>query len=251
MSKGKWFKADLHIHSVLSPCADLDMGPNNIIDICKRENIEIIAITDHNTGRNVPAFQKKAAREGITVIPGMELQTREEVHCLCYFPSYSNLARFESMIAQTFPQIPNKEDIFGTQLVINDREEILAHEERMLLSSSSLGISELMEKVKQYSGLVIPAHVDKPSYSLLTNLGPPIGNEGFKALEFFSYSNYIKFTNQFSNLKDYPIIMSSDAHDLQDFQKPEYKTYFLLEEPVLSGIQKALESQGFREVILN
>lgn len=242
----KWYKADLHVHSVLSPCGELEMGPENVIKKCDELDIKILGITDHNSGANVGAFKSKGQKKGISVIAGMEVQSREEVHCLCFFPSRDKLKYFEKEFKATLPKINNNPNIFGDQVVVNEEEEILYLENNLLLVSSYLSIKEILEMVENYEGGMIPAHIDKKHYSIIYNLGF-IPSYNFLALEIFNYPNRGEKEKNYPEIKKFPLVVSSDAHNLDDMVN-QYYTYFYLAEPNWEEIKLALKSKKGRKV---
>lgn len=244
-----WYRADLHVHTVLSPCGELEMGPREVTAQCQRLGIQILGITDHNKGSNVPAFLEAGKERGITVLPGLEIQTREEVHLLGLFPQLFHLASFEEEYRLTLPHIQNKEEVFGSQIVVNAEEEILGLEESLLLVSSSLGIYEVVELIRSHGGMVIPSHIERQAYGILVNLGflPP--DMGFLALELGDYSRKEELTARFPDLLTYPLLASSDAHTLEDMDG-EWVTYFYVQVPCFQELKKALEGLSQRKVVV-
>lgn len=199
---------DLHIHSALSPCSDDDMTPNNIVNMALLCGLDAIAVTDHNSSDNVEAVIK-AAKGRLIVIPGLEMQTMEEVHLLCYFQDLSSLDSFQKQISSFYDGLPNTPSIFGRQLIMNEFDEIIGEKEQSLLTSLAISFDDAVRLVRQNHGLPVPAHINKPSYSIISQLGflPPSSN--LTLLE-FSQNFPISFD-------DYPgcsFITSSDAHSL-------------------------------------
>lgn len=140
MAKLKWLKADLHIHTVLSPCAELEMGPKAIVKAALDRGLNLLGITDHNAWANVSAVKELARHYGIDVLPGIEVQTKEEVHVLCFFPDIDCLAAAGKRIYDSLPVVPNRVDIFGDQIIVDAQENIIALEERMLLNSVDMSL---------------------------------------------------------------------------------------------------------------
>ena len=165
------YAVDLHIHSGLSPCADKDMTPNNIINMALVKGLDIIAITDHNSGANLEAVSKCAKKSGLIFIPGMEVETSEEVHLICLLPDLTCAAELQHHIYNALPSIQNREDIFGNQLIFDENDQITGEERRMLITATNLTVNKVFLLVKQLGGAVIPAHVDRLSYSMISNLG--------------------------------------------------------------------------------
>lgn len=171
-------RADLHLHSALSPCAGEEMTPPAIAAAAYRAGVAVIAVTDHNSAGNAGAILAAAERAGLWAIPGMEVQTREEVHLLCYFPSLAALRGWEAILLSALPDLPNDERLFGPQYLLGPAGERLGSYPRLLLASAALSVDQVQERVRALGGVCLPAHVDKPSYSLLSQLGLPPGSFG-------------------------------------------------------------------------
>lgn len=212
---------DLHIHSALSPCGDDDMTPNNIINMAIIKGLDIIAVTDHNSTNNLPAIHEVAKRSGIMLIPGLEVQTREEVHMLCYFRNLDSAKAFGSIVYDSLPPIKNNPDIFGNQYIFDGSDNITGSIEKLLLSSSDFSIAELIELVERFDGACIPAHVDRASYSIISNLGFIPESLNIKTVELSYAMTLSSFVSKFPYIKDMNIIKSSDAHYLQDISERE------------------------------
>ncbi|UMZ75296.1 PHP domain-containing protein [Natranaerofaba carboxydovora] len=242
----QWIKGDLHVHSVLSPCGELEMSPSNVMNKCKELGIDILGICDHNSGANLPAFIKKAEEENIMILCGMEVQTREEVHLLCFFPCYNNLMEFEEEFKGTLPKINNNPEVFGDQVIIDENEQILHFEDNLLLISSSLGIGDVIKLTQKYNGEVIAAHIDKKYYSLISNLGF-LPSYNFLAVEIFNYDGKEKMIHEYSEIENYPIIVSSDAHKLDDMDQ-KYQTYFFVKELTWQELLLAFQNKDSRKI---
>ena len=156
------FLCDLHIHSCLSPCGDEEMTPYNLVNMAKVMGLDILALTDHNSSLNCPAAARAAEEAGIAFVPGMELTTSEEVHVVCLFPDVDSALAFSSYVAERLPKIKNRLDIFGEQLIMDDRDGILGHEENLLSTASFISIGEVFPLVSGFGGVCYPAHVDRP-----------------------------------------------------------------------------------------
>ncbi len=249
MTMLSWFSADLHIHTVLSPCAELEMGPINIVETARDLQIDIIGITDHHAAGNVEAVLDRAGRDGPVVLAGMEVQTREEVHLLCFFPGVEQLQAYAAYIRKRLPPVRNRPEVFGDQVVVNAREEILYFEEVLLLNSVNASLEEAVQEALAREGLVIPAHVDKKAYSILANLGfiPPA--LPVAALEVTWPEKLPDLLQRYPAVKKYPLVSFSDAHTLSRLRKGS-RTYFYLEEPSFVEIKKALQGEGGRKVVM-
>lgn len=207
---------DLHIHSNLSPCGDKDMTPNNIVNMAYIKNLDIISVTDHNSCKNFPAVKKLCNKKNITVIPGLEVNSKEEVHLLCYFKDYKNCSEFSDIIYQSLPKIKNKSKIFGEQLIYNDKDEIIEKENILLTGASKYSINEIINLVKKYKGIVVPSHVNRRANGIIGVLGFIPEKLDFKYIEISDIVN----TKSLKNLqKNYKILKNSDAHKLEDISE--------------------------------
>lgn len=209
----KSLKAELHIHTVLSPCATLEMLPPFIVERALETQTHLIAITDHNASANVPAVIKAAEGTPLTVLPGIELTTAEEIHVVCLFDTYTQLVEFQKIVDQNLPNIPNNPDFFGMQLIVDSEGNYVDTEERLLSNATYLTINEAQAHVHRLGGLFIPAHVNREENGLLPRLGgiPPELNLSVLEISGISRSQAIQ---RYSYLKNYHLIPSSDAHDL-------------------------------------
>jgi len=155
------FRAELHVHTVLSPCADVEMIPPLIVQTALEKNIDMIAITDHNSTKNVEAVYRAAETTPLVIIPGVEIQTKEEVHSICLFPDLGTLRDFQTILDQTLPDAPNKADFFGEQYIIDETGDFIAYETRLLMNSLELSLTEAFQEVEKRNGLIFPAHIDR------------------------------------------------------------------------------------------
>lgn len=212
---------DLHIHSVLSPCGDCDMTPNNIINMARIKGLDAIAVTDHNSAENVEAVMKLGYKRGIIVVPGLEVQSREEVHLLCYFAQLKGVLEFQRNIYE-YLKGENKPDFFGEQIIMDERDNIMGYSRRLLIGSVNLSVEHIVNVVVGMGGRVVPAHVDRKAYSIISNLGfiPP--SLDIKSIEISRPQNAINFLREHSQLKKYNIVHSSDAHRLEDILEREF-----------------------------
>ncbi len=211
---------DFHIHSCLSPCADDDMTPSNIVAMSALKGLNAIALTDHNSCKNCPAFVSAAKPYNITAIPAMELTTSEEVHVLCYFPTLDNAMDFDSFIEKHIFKVPNREDIFGQQLIYDENDKIVRKENNLLINSTDISLSQVYDCLKPFKGLMVPAHIDKSSTSIFSNLGfiPP--DSQFKAVEILHYDKLSEYLPLNRYLEKCKFLISSDAHKLDDINEP-------------------------------
>jgi PHP family Zn ribbon phosphoesterase len=215
--KLKAYVADLHIHTVLSPCAEVEMIPPLIVEEALARGINLIAITDHNASANIEAVQRAAAGTGLAVLPGMELQTREEVHLLCLFDTLEQIAIWQKVVEAQMPPLENKIEYFGEQFVVDETGEFIRRETRLLLTSANLSLQEAVEGISRLGGLAIPAHIDRKAFSLIANLGfiPP--DVPFDALELSRRLSPAEARQKFPQLENFPLIQNGDVHRLDEF----------------------------------
>lgn len=206
---------DLHIHSALSPCGDNDMTPNNIVNMSILKGLDVIAVSDHNSIKNLHAVLEVAKNTNLIVIPAMEIETSENVHMLTLFRDMDAAENAYNRIYTLLPDIKNEKEIFGEQLVINSKDEIVDYEEKLLVNSANIDIAELVELVNSVDGVVIPAHVDRSSYSILSNLGT-VPDLGFRRIELSKNAD-----EKMYEYLGYEFIRNSDAHYLYDIFEAE------------------------------
>lgn len=211
------------MHSCLSPCGDNDMTPYNLVNMAKLLGLDIIALTDHNTCKNCSAAVKVGEEIGLTVIPGMELCTSEEVHIVCLFPDVDCAMRFSDYILSTMPPVKNRPDIFGEQLVMDDRDNVVEKEEILLTLASSVSISNVCKVVDSYGGVCYPAHIDRSSYSVLSNLGMITEDMGFCAVEMTADADREALIKNHPILDGAKVFVDSDAHYLENLKDAENK----------------------------
>lgn len=211
---------DLHIHSCLSPCGDDDMLPSNIVGMAAIKGLEVIAVTDHNSCKNCPAVMKKAAEFGIIAIPGMEVTTAEEVHVICLFSTLQWAMKFDEYIHSKLPKIPNDTNIFGKQQIVDENDIIIGEESLLLISAVSISFDQIFKITRQYNGIMLPAHIDKSSNSLLANLGfiPPDSQFSCAEVKHTGFINELIKKNPY--LEHCRIISNSDAHYLENINEP-------------------------------
>lgn len=206
--------ADLHIHSCLSPCASREMTPNNIVGMAQLKGLDVIAVCDHNHTGNLKAISELAEAEGILLLPGLELETSEEIHLLCYFPSINSILQFQFELNQYYQTIPNREVIFGPQWILDANDQPLEKIEFLLSASTKLDLYEAVSLVRSLGGVPVPAHVDRESYSILSNLGSVPEDLNLSTLELSRYTPREVFVQKHPEYAGKRFITSSDAHDL-------------------------------------
>jgi PHP family Zn ribbon phosphoesterase len=209
-------KYDLHIHSCLSPCGDNDMTPYNLTNMAKICGCDIIALTDHNTCLNCESAMKAGENIGLTVVPGMELCTSEEIHCICLFPELKNALSFSDYVKSTLPPIKNKEKIFGNQYIMNEADGILGSFDLLLTTASGISIESLDSLMKDYGGLWYPAHIDRNSYSVISALGDFPDSLETSVFELTYDADEKLYREKYPATKNKKLIRSSDAHYLEN-----------------------------------
>lgn len=202
---------DFHIHSCLSPCGDEDSTPNNIVNMALIKGLNVIALADHNTGKNCPAAMAVGKKNGLVVLPAMELTTSEDIHILCLFERYEDLEKLETYIQKTRLKIKNKPEIFGRQRILDENDEPIGEEEHLLIASSGVSVEEIAPLAESFGGIAVPAHVDKPANSVIAVLGAFDYGLGFRLVECAHETDVAL-----------PRIVDSDAHYLWDISEPEH-----------------------------
>lgn len=208
--------ADLHIHSTLSPCGSLEMSAYDIVTEAVNKGLDIIALTDHNATQQVENVKLLGAKHGLYVLPGVEVNTKEEVHCLVYFETVAQLQEFQKVISAHMPSIKNDPELFGDQVWVDENGFIEGEIEDSLIVALDLSLNELAKKVKSMGGLFVPAHVDKQRNSVLSQLGFIPTNASIDAIEVVNTANYYELIMANPELKRWSVMSNSDAHYLKD-----------------------------------
>lgn len=224
---------DLHLHSCLSPCGDRDMTPNNIVNMAVLLGLDAIAVSDHNSARNLPAVFRVAQQAGILVVPAMELCTAEEIHMLCLFPALENALACSDAVYPYLPTISNKPEIFGEQLILDEKDEIVGEEPYLLINALALSLDEMLPLARQFDGLPIPAHADKDAYSITASLGMIPPEYGFSCIEQKNPKAALSFDGR--------RICNSDAHYLEHMNEPVH--FLEVEEKSTAGILNTLRQK--------
>lgn len=219
---------DLHIHSCLSPCGDNDMTVNNIAGMGKLAGLDIMALTDHNSTKNLPSFFTACEKYGIVALGGMELTTAEEVHIVCLFSTLEDALAFGEAVDERRIKIKNRQDIFGEQIILNEDDEQIGIEEHLLINATTISIDEAYELVKSFNGICYPAHIDRESNGIIAMLGVFPESPDFKTVEIYDKSKQEALENQFEILKHKKKIYCSDAHYLEKIRDKE--NYFEFED---------------------
>ena len=212
------YSYDLHVHSCLSPCADNDNTPNNIAGMAHLSGIKIVALTDHNSAKNCPAFFKAAERYGIVPIAGMELTTSEDIHVVCLFEKLDDAMRFDKFIDTKRVLIKNRTDIFGEQLMLDENDEVIGSEEHLLPNATLISLDEAPEIVKNFGGICFPAHIDRDANGIVAILGTVPSSPDFRCVEIHDADKISEYKEKYG-LSDKLFIVSSDSHYLTDIDE--------------------------------
>ena len=212
---------DLHIHSCLSPCADDDMTPNNIAGMAALKGLQIVALTDHNSCKNCPAFFEACKKQGIIAVAGMELSTAEDVHIVCLFERLEDAMAFDEEIHGHLMNIENRPEIFGNQLILDGDDNTVGTESKLLISATDLWMGDAVELARKYGAHVHPAHVDREANGIISVLGDIPSDYGFDCLEFNELSSVEEIKRKYPVAKDALHVVSSDAHYLWDINEAD------------------------------
>lgn len=218
-----WYKADIHLHSVLSPCATLDMSPQRIVDEAVNAGLNIIGLTDHNSTRNALLCRELAAEKGIFCLCGVEINSKEEVHCLLFAEKAEELLAIEEFLKAKLPHFQNNPDIFGYQLILDRDENIVEQVESLLINALSASLDEIADLCKQVNGILILSHIDKSKNSILSQLGfiPP--DLEYTALEISRNSTVEQILSKHKYLKGKTFITTSDSHQPDLIGQPYFE----------------------------
>lgn len=234
-------KYDFHIHSCLSPCGSEDMTPNNIAGMAMLGGLEVVALTDHNTSKNCPAFFEACRKVGIVPIAGMELTTAEDIHMVCLFPTLESALEFSDYVDENRMKIPNRPDIFGEQLIMSGDDEVIGREENLLIPATGLDVFTAAREVRALGGIAYPAHIDKQSNGIIAILGDIPREAGFTAAEVKNPEKIAELKERFPILREMLIVNDSDAHDLENMS---------IEPPVLEGVELFEDENLTRNAII-
>lgn len=240
------FKADLHIHTCLSPCADIEMSPCAIVNAALKNRIDIIAITDHNSAENVPAAKKAAQNTSLTVLAGMEITTAEEAHILALFDDMEGLMDLQEIVYKNLMPGTNNEQRFGEQIIVNEKDEVTGYNRRLLIAATELPVYSLINAVHSLGGLAIASHIDRAAFGIISQLGFIPDNLKFNALEISARINRKEAETLFAQYSSYPWISSSDAHRLSDIGKRT--TTFTMNGPTTADMAAAFNNIGGKRV---
>lgn len=224
------------------------MIPPLIVRETKERGINLIAITDHNATANIIAVQKAAVGTGLVVLPGMELQTREEVHALCLFDSLEQVDQWQQIVDGLLPPIENQPDHFGEQFVVDETGDFIRREPRLLITSANISIDDALARVTALGGLLIPAHIDRRAFGLIAMLGFIPLDLPLEALELSRHITPEEAMRKFPQCASYPLLLGGDAHRLDEFIGANQ---FELSAPTIAEIRLALRQQDGRTFKIN
>jgi len=241
------YRADLHIHTVLSPCGDLEMSPVNIVEKAAQIGLDIIAITDHNHTAHNRIVREIGEEKGIYVVYGVEVNTREEVHCLAFFDTDDQLHAFQEYLETQLPIVENDSALFGEQVIVDREERILEEITHSLYPGLRHGITEVASTVHGFGGLFVPAHVDRQMNGLFSQLGffPP--ELKADAVEISRKTSRAEAWESYPELKKFQLLKSSDAHFIEDIGR--CTTRLEMQQRSFSELSKAFKMQDGRRVL--
>jgi len=240
------FRADLHIHTCLSPCGDISMSPRKIVRRALEQNIDIIAINDHNSAENTQAVIRAAEGSPLTVLPGMEVCTQEEIHVISLFENVQSALELEQIVDDCLHG-ENDAETFGLQVVANEDDEVVSFNSKLLIGAADLSVDMVVDFIHRLGGIAIASHIDRPSYSVIGQLGFIPDNLTFDALEISAGMTIESARARYPEYSGYMFVQNSDAHVLDDIGKGTMR--LMLEEPSFGEIKKALRKQEGRTVL--
>ncbi|MBE6542294.1 MAG: PHP domain-containing protein [Ruminococcaceae bacterium] len=217
------YKCDLHIHSCLSPCGDDDMTPANIAGMAVINGLGIVALTDHNSSKNCPAFFAQARSHGIIPVAGMELTTAEDIHVVCLFPTLEDAMGFDSFVESKRMPFPNDPDIFGHQHIMDENDEIVGEEKYLLINAADISLEDAFDEVWRRGGVCYPAHIDRQSNGIISMLGTFPEDPKYTSYELNSKDSAEEYSERFPIIKKLSRTVSSDAHYLWDISEDGFE----------------------------
>lgn len=244
----KWL-ADLHVHTLLSPCAEIEMTPHHIVMKAAEKGINLLAITDHNASANIAAALEAGQRYGVKVLPGMEVQCKEEAHIIVLFDTFEQIECWQQIVDKNMLPLHNDPNRFGSQFIVDADDNFVAEEQRMLLASLKLEADEIIDYCNNLGGICVAAHIDRPSYSLLGQLGFLTKDMALAAVE-ISPIGLDELAKKCLKplIGGLPYLTSSDAHRMEEFISGP-KTIFYLETPTVAEIKLALRCEQGRSCL--
>ncbi|OGC40666.1 hypothetical protein A2Y85_00630 [candidate division WOR-3 bacterium RBG_13_43_14] len=242
------YRCDLHIHTCLSPCADLTMSPKRIVKKARVKKLDIIGITDHNSAENVQATINAASMNNIIVWAGMEITSAEEAHLIALCDSIEAALKLQKQVYDALIPGENNEELFGKQIIVDEFDEIKGYNRRLLIGATTLTIEQIAKAVHDNSGVLVASHVDRESYSIIGQLGFIPQNLCLDAVEISPNMTIKEAERKIPETTKYPMITSSDAHFLKEIGNAT--TSFLLNQPTIKELHMALHHKAGRKIIL-
>jgi PHP family Zn ribbon phosphoesterase len=242
----KSFRADLHLHTCLSPCAEIEMTPREIVRVSLERGLDIIAVTDHNSAENAEATRRAAEGTGLDVLAGIEITSSEEVHVLALFESPDRARLMQEVIYDNLPPGENDERLYGQQVVVNESDEVEGFNKRLLISATRLPVGSILDVILSFGGISIASHVDRESFSVLSQLGFIPEDLRFDAVEISSRMSREKAETTFAGMRPFTRVSFSDAHCVKDIGKRS--TTFTMKERTFQEMKQALARKDGRDV---
>ncbi len=240
------YQADLHIHTCLSPCAELEMGPRNIVREARRQGLDVIGICDHNTSENTPAVMHAARGTGVKVLPGMEVTSREEAHVLALFDGLEQAWALQRVVYRHLPaRVHAGED--DLQPVVDEQHEVRRFNPHPLGSATDLSVDQVVGWILRFRGLAVASHVDRESFSIIGQLGFVPPELPLDALELSRNTSLDEARKMWVDCTRRPLIRNSDAHRVAEIGAA--KTRFLISEPTVAELRAAMRGRRGRRML--
>jgi predicted metal-dependent phosphoesterase TrpH len=240
-------RADLHIHTCLSPCGELAMSPRAVVGRAREAGLDIIAVTDHNTTENTAAAVAAAAGTGLAVLPGIELATAEEVHLLGLFEPGSDLGPFQADVFRNLPELAAKMKFVDDQVLVDADDYVTGFSPHCLFGATLFSVQEAVDLIHGHGGLVVACHVDRGSFSIVSQLGFIPDGLALEAVEVSPRLSPDEARAAFGSVAGgRPLVRFSDAHKPEEIGAAV--TEFVVESPTLAEIRRALAGEDGREV---
>ncbi|MGZ3494469.1 MAG: PHP domain-containing protein [Thermodesulfobacteriota bacterium] len=239
-------RADLHIHSCLSPCGDEEMRPHAVVKQALAMGLDMIAICDHNSAENVSSFMGVGLEKGLTVLPGMEVTSKEEIHLIALFNRPEDCLALQDVIYRNLPG-ENVEEVFGPQTMVNEKDETIGYNQKMLIGATLLPIEGIVSMVGSLGGVAIASHIDRQAFSILGQLGFIPEGMPLDGLEISPRTSQEEARRRFHSYRRFSFVRFSDAHYLEDIGKSF--SHFFLEKTTSEEVKMALHRQEGRKVL--
>ena len=239
------YHCDLHVHTCLSPCADLEMYPSAVVEKSIAEKLDIIAICDHNASENMQFVLRLAEGKSLTILPGIEITSSEEVHLLALFDTLDDLKKIQDIIYDHLSGT-NREEVFGCQAIVNDLDEVEGFNDKFLLGATKLPLLDIIHLIHSFGGLAIASHIDRESFSIISQLGFIDQEIPLDALEITRQTGIRGARIKYPELVRFPFIESSDAHFIKDIGQGT--TTMFLKRGTISELRMAFEHRNGRYI---